>query len=725
MTTTSRPVSGSARRTVRTMCPMNCHPTYCGMVVEVEGDRLVSIRGDKDNPDSHGFLCIRGRSAGEILDNPDRILVPRMRVPGAEYRVPGANDARPRTQHAARSTQHSARGTRHWNDVSWDEALDRIAGAIRAAGPEATAVWAGHGVFVNGLGGQFSARFANMTGAQWWNPSIVCWGLGGFGFSLTGITEVNSMDDMAEHAELIVLWGANLTSQPNSAPRIVAARKRGARVLAIDIRHTEAFEQADETYLIRPGTDAALALAMMHVIIGEGLADRSFVECYTLGFDELAEHVRQFTPEWAEAETGIAAERIRGLAHSFAATRQSMIMAGGSSMHKSGNGWQAARAIACLPALTGSLGAPGAGMGPRHAAQSHGMGMNRIVPPREQGSREQGTGNREQGETEIISEMSTILDALDAGRVKVLILLGTNMLSSFADSNRVARALERMDLVVSFDLFMNETSRGYADIVLPGTSWLEETGFKTTNTHLYLMDQVLPPAGESRPTWWVLDQIATRLGVTEFFPWQSPDGALDAIFDHDATNHATVAALRAGEGHVPLAVSPVAHPEKRFATPSGRVEFVSERAEQLGLPALPVYERPRENGPDAPQAGRYPLVFVQGRAITHFHGFYDHGRALPSLAHADPEPRLWINPADAAVRDLADGAPVRIANDRGEMAASAHVTDRVPPGVVWMHDGWDGINRLTSGARSVPDAAARVFPSGSAAYEARVEVSAV
>jgi anaerobic selenocysteine-containing dehydrogenase len=276
--------------------------------------------------------------------------------------------------------------------------------------------------------------------------------------------------------------------------------------------------------------------------------------------------------------------------------------------------------------------------------------------------------------------------------------------------------------VAGLDLFMNETLADHADVVLPGTAWLEETGFKTTPTHLYLMDQGLSPAGEARPAWWVLAQLAERLGVPDFFPWPSIDGALDAIFDHPATGHVTTHALREGERFAPLAVSPVAYPERQFTSPSGKVEFVSARAAELGLPALPVYERPAENSKDSPLAARFPLVFTQGRTLTHFHGFYNHGRALPSLAHADPEPRLWINPADAAARGLADGAPLRLFNDRGELAASAQVTERVPAGVVWMHDGWAGINRLSSGARTVPDAAARAFPSGQASYEARVEV---
>jgi anaerobic selenocysteine-containing dehydrogenase len=656
------------------------------MVVEIDGDRVVAVHGDPDNPDSRGFLCQRGRAAGEIVDNPRRVLAPLVR---------------------------DRRGGGDWREVSWDQALDRIAASIRSHPPSATAVWAGHGVVVNGVTGQLSARFANLAGAQRWSGAIVCWGLGGLGFSLTGVTEVNSMDDMAEHSELIVLWGANLASQPTTAPRLVAARRRGARVIAIDVRDTEAFAHADETFRVRPGTDAALALAMMHVIIGEGLHDAAFVERHTTGFAELAEHVRRYSPEWAEAETTVPADRIRGLARTFAASRRAMILAGGSSMHKTANSWQAARAISCLPALTGSLGAPGAGMGPRHAAQSHGMGMGSVVARRP----------TPLGDAEIISEMSTMADALDEGRVRTLLLLGTNMLSSFADSARIERALAGVDLVVSFDLFMQETARSCADVVLPGTSWLEETGFKVTNSHLHLMDRALAPRGEARPAWWVLDQLAARLGIDDFFPWDSIDGALDVMFDHDATRHVRTADLRAGSPNVALAVSPVAHPDLRFPTPSGRVELLSARAVELGLPALPVYEPDAESRPGAPGAGRHPLVLTQGRTLTHFHGFYDHGRALPSLAKANAEPVLWINPADAAARSLADGDAVRVANDRGDLAAKAHVTERVPEGVVWMHDGWEGMNRLTSGARTVTDAAATAFPAGSAAYDARVEVT--
>jgi anaerobic selenocysteine-containing dehydrogenase len=302
--------------------------------------------------------------------------------------------------------------------------------------------------------------------------------------------------------------------------------------------------------------------------------------------------------------------------------------------------------------------------------------------------------------------------------IRVLFLLGTDMLSSFADAESVAEGLARTDLVVTHDLFMNDTARRFADVVLPATAWLEELGCKSTNTHLYLMPKILDPAGEARSLTWMLRELACRLDLPDFFPWETDEGPIDAILDHPATGRATVAAMRAEGGIHALNISHVAHPDLAFPTPSRKVEFYSERAESLGLPALPVYA-------PLPASDRYPLSFRQGRTLTQFHGFYDHGQALPTLARLDPEPRLWVSPADAAARGLKDGARIRIFNDRGEFRARAHVTDRVPPGTVWMRDGWTGLNRLTSGAPVIPDEAVDTFDfsGGQAAFDATVEVA--
>ena len=445
-------MSNSTERTERTMCPMNCHPTLCGMRATVEENRLLRVEGDKKNPDSAGFLCVRGLASREIMDNPARLLQPRMR---------------------------DKRGSDDWYEVSWDQALTRIVEGMNEVGREQVALWLGHGALANDFGVfanmYLALRFANMYGCQWWDPSMICWGLGGFGIGLTGAMEINTKEDMSAHADLIVQWGSNHASQPNTARHIAAAKKRGAKVVAIDVRVSDACRSAHEHFVVRPGTDAAMALAMIQVIIGEELHDEEFVANHTVGFEALRNHVRAFTPEWAAPICGVDAERIAAFARSYAATERAMILIGGASMHKDRNGWQAARAISCLPPLTGKLGKPGTGFGARHAGQPHGQGFANIL----------NFAARPPGDY-VTTQMSAILEAIETGRVRTMLVFGSNMVSSFADASRIRSGMANMDLVVGHDLFMNETTRRYADIVLPGTTWLEDLGVKGTATHLYL-----------------------------------------------------------------------------------------------------------------------------------------------------------------------------------------------------------------------------------------------
>jgi anaerobic selenocysteine-containing dehydrogenase len=675
-------------KTVRTMCPMNCHPTLCGMLVDVDGERVVGVRGDPDNPDSRGFLCVRGQAAREVIDNPGRLLYPLVRD----------------------------RREDPFRRATWGEALERVALALAADPPQATAIWPGHGTFTTNYGtrvsAQLFARFANFHGSQFFNPTMICWGLGAFGLALTGMQEVHTKEDMGEHSALILLWGANFTSQPNTARYLNAARARGARVVAIDVRRTEATAKADTVLLLRPGTDAALALALMHVICSEQLVDAAFVGKHTVGFTALAEHVRRFSPQWGASVTGVSAEDIVALAHLYAGTKPAMIVLGGSSMHKGDNSWQASRAIACLPAITGNVGVPGAGFGPRHGASAHGRGLASVMEP-----------ERRQPGTALPNQMATVLDAMSDGRITNILLMGTNMLSSFADTARVAEGLRRTRLVVSYDLFLNDTARRFADVVLPATSWLEELGCKAAFTHLYLMEPVLPPAGETRPVTWLMRELATRLGLDGFFPWESDEALLDAILDHPATGHATVRSLRSQGGIGELRISHVANPTLQFDTPSRRIEFFSEDALRMGLPALPDWREIRRHETDE----RYPLTLTQGRTLAHFHSFYNNGRELPTLARREPVPKLWISNADAVARGLTEGAAIHVHNSRGEFMARAHVTDRIPAGTVWLRDGWPGLNSLTDSASVLPDAAADrfAFSAGQSSFNARVEVSAV
>ncbi|MEM7252325.1 MAG: molybdopterin-dependent oxidoreductase [Pseudomonadota bacterium] len=670
------------RRTVRTMCPMNCHPTLCGMQVTLDHDTVVDISGDPENPDSQGFLCLRGRTAKEILDNPRRLLYPQIRVD---------------------------RSSNEWRQISWNDALAHIATRLRNVAPEAFGIWLGHGDLATNygtrLGGLLSRRFAHLYGANWWHPAMVCWGLGGFGLGLTGVLDVNTKEDLGAHADLVILWGASVASQPNTLPHLRRARARGAKTIAIDVRENETTARADDVLLLKPRSDAALALSLMHVLIERGLIDATFIAEHTIGFDALKTHVAQFTPEWGSRQTGLPAERIVWLAEQYGSTPRAMIVLGGSSMHKHEHGWMGPRAIACLPALTGKLGRPGTGFGPRHGANPSGVSLNTLVPD-----------TKDQCADRIPDQMPAMLEAFGRGDINVLLMSGTNMMSSFADTNTLAEGLEQIDLIVCHDLFENDTIRAFADVVLPGTAWLEQLGCKMTNTHLYLMDQFLPPPGETHSLSGLLRDLAGRLSVDDFFPWENDAGLIDAVLAHPSLDGASVERLREAEGILPLPISHHAYPNRAFPTPSGKIEFVSNQARQLGCSALPDF------APDT--HSDYPLRLTYGRTLTHFHGFYDHGDALPTLRKRRERPTLWISERDADDRGIRHGDRIAIHNARGEFGAVARVTEQIGPGVVWIRDGWFGLNALSSSQRAIPDCATTLFPfgTGQAAYHADVDV---
>jgi anaerobic selenocysteine-containing dehydrogenase len=313
--------------------------------------------------------------------------------------------------------------------------------------------------------------------------------------------------------------------------------------------------------------------------------------------------------------------------------------------------------------------------------------------------------------------------ALRDGCIHNLLLMGTNMSSSFADSGAVAEGLARTRLVVSYDLFLNDTARRFADVVLPSTAWLEELGCKMTHTHLYLMEPALPPAGEARSLNWLIKELAERLNLDGFYPWGTEEALVDAILDHPCTGHATVASLRERDGIGALNISHVAYPTLDFDTPSRKIEFYSARAEALGLIPLPTFAGPAPI--DAATAKAYPLALTQGRTLTHFHSFYNNGSELPTLARREREPQLWLAPVDARARRIEDGAAIRVFNARGSLSARAHVTERMSQGAVWVRDGWIGLNQLTGGSAVLPDHAVDIFTfsAGQSSFDAWVEVA--
>ncbi|NJN18603.1 MAG: molybdopterin-dependent oxidoreductase, partial [Oscillochloris sp.] len=438
------------------------------MRVTVADGRVAAVDGDPENPDSRGFLCVRGRAAVEIRDNPNRLHTPLRRV--------------------------GPRGTNAWEAISWDSAMSEIAARIATVPRDRSGIWFGHGSGVNGANRPLLMRFGHLSGMQVWNPAMVCWALGGYGLGLTGVLECNTKEDMADHSRTIVLWGANLASQPTTAPHLVVARRRGARVIVIDVRRSEAARHADEVLLIKPGSDAALALALAQVIVAEGLHDRAFIAAHTLGFAEFEQHLAAHTPEWAAPITGLEPEAIRRLARTYASAVPAMIVLGGSSIFKHRQGWEPARAIACLPALTGQLGRPGTGFTFGYGS-INGVGNPRLDLPVPQLN----TGRNPTGLYIPVARVTDMLEtpggvceyngrAITYPDTRMIYWAGGNPFHHHQDLNRLLRAWARAETIVVHEPWWTTLAR-HADIVLPATTTLErnDIGASSRDRHVMAM----------------------------------------------------------------------------------------------------------------------------------------------------------------------------------------------------------------------------------------------
>lgn len=670
------------------MCPMNCHPTYCGMKVSKDDQNQITITSNPDHPESKGFLCQRGRNVHEINDHPSRLLVPQRR-----------NN---------RSSE--------WIHTTWETVFGLLADKFKQ--PERIAVWMGHGAVVSDLNRPLLFHFAHTLGIRVWNPAVVCWAAGAYGLAATGIVETNTKEDVAANSDFILLWGWNPVSQPTTAPFIVEAKKRGAKVIAIDCRLSEAKQIADQMIMINPDSDAALALAMCHVMIRDGYINREFIEKNTIGFEEFTASVQSFTPEWASTITGVSANDIAELARQYALSPASVILMGASSMFKGQNGWYASRAIACLPALTGQVGKPGTGFGPRHRGFVKALDYAAItphIPPK----------------NEVSSHMEEIIKTLESGEIDTLFLFGTNLLSSFADAKRVEAALVNVHCIIAHDIVINQTMKKVADIVLPGTTWIEELGIKSTDTYVYLMDQIREPTGEARSISFILSDLASRLDQPDAAPFQTQEEAINMLLKGLGSD-ITVTTLRENGGQWSRKAEPVGHSNLVFHTPSKKIEFVSDLLTTLGLPSLPI---PQFDSNDTMKEKEpYPLILRTGRSGTAFHSFYDEGRMLSKVHQREPIAVVWVNTHDANARGIDDGVDVEIYNQKSVFPAKAYVSEAVVKGVLWMRDGWFGINHLTEEKSPIPPHASegllpiqmpggrKQIPGGQSSYIAMVNV---
>jgi len=646
---------------IKGVCPHNC-PDTCGWVVTLDAARTpVKIQGDADHPYTQGWLCAKVNRYLEFVLHPDRLRHPLRRV--------------------------GAKGEGRFERISWAEALAEITGRWQALiaehGPEAILPYSYSGTLGAVQCQVANTRFWTRMGASGLDRTI-CSVAGTEALRVTVGGSYGADPESVVHSRLVLLWGTNPAStHPHFIPWLDEARRRGARVVLVDPHRTLTAQRADLHLAPRPGSDGALAMAMMHVLFAEGLVDEAWAREHTVGLEALRERVREWTPGRAAEATGIPAEQITALAHEYGTTRPSLIRCS-MGLQRHSNGGETIRALACLPALTGDYGKPGGGL--LYSTGGYWSWPAAATCPPELAQ------NSPSPEPRVLNMNRLGAALLEAEPpVRSLYVFNSNPAAVAPNSRRVLAGLSRPDLfTVVHELFLTDTAR-YADLVLPATSQFEHWDLHKAYGHLYvsLNRPAMAPLDEAKSNWEVFQLLAERMGYTEPAFRQSAEEIIQAILEQGGPMAEGVTwerLLREGTCrlNVPRPVVPFA--DGRFRTPSGKVELLSQQLADAGQDPLPAWTPDAESREGNPErARRYPLQMVS--AASHY--FLNSSFAnVPSLRKRHGGPTLEIHPEDAAVRRIRDADWVEIANDRGSFVARASVGETVRPGTVFTPTLW-------------------------------------
>lgn len=670
MTATIEPTPTSRSLTVLGACPHDC-PDTCAMVVTVEDGVATSVAGNKDMPYTNGGLCVKVDNYLDRVYSPQRVLHPMRRT--------------------------GPKGSGQFEQITWDEAIAEIADRYRTIiaehGAEAIMPcnYLGTQGILQGLnvGDPFFNRLGATVAERTYCDSGAC-----TAYILTMGDTAGVDPEAFVHSKFILIWAANIMSTNlHLWPYIAEAKKRGAKVVVVDPVRTRTAKAADWHIPIRPGTDGALAMAMMHVIINEGLTDDEYVADHTVGIAELTERVQQYTPEWASQETGIPVEDIYTLAREYATTQPSVIRIGVAVERHAGGG-QTVRALASLPALTGAWRNPGGGI-LQLPLWAFPVNWPAFMHPELQTP-----GTR-------VVNLYQLGEALTGGLeldppIKGLFVYNSNPVVVCPDQERMVEGLKREDLfTVVSEQFMTDTA-DYADIVLPATTQLEQTDVMFSWGHLYVTynNPSIEPIGEAVPNTELFRRLAAAMGFDEPCFTRTDDDMVAEAFDWSAPAMAgiTVESLKQNgfqRLNVPPADQYAPHANGGFPTPSGKVEFYSSGAaggnfvaplfrqgsndHQSGEPVdpLPHYIAPRE-GRDSELAARYPLSMLSPKSHAFINSSYGN---LDFHRKVQKEPMLLLNPEDAEERGITTGMTVRVFNDRGAFTVMAKVDPSTMPGV--------------------------------------------
>jgi anaerobic selenocysteine-containing dehydrogenase len=648
---------------VRGACPHDC-PDTCAMLVTVESGRAVRVSGDPEHPFTRGFLCAKVNRYVERTYHEDRLLHPMRRA--------------------------GPKGSGNFVRISWDEALDEIAARLNeirrsSGGPQAILPYSYAGTMGIVQGSSIDRRFFHAIGASKLDRTI-CSMAGTVGMRMTLGANVGADPEGIPHSDLVLLWGTNtLTSNPHLWPFVLEARSRGATVVAIDPIRTRTAAQCDEWIALRPGTDAALALGMMNVLLERELQDDDYIARHTIGFAELRERAREYPPERVARITGIAPETIVSLGERYGRAKAAFIRVNYGLQRHAGGG-MAVRTISCLPALTGHWRRAGGGV---QLSSSANFAFNNAAVQRPDLSPPVRTINMIR-----LGEALTTGDAGVGGPpVRALVVYNSNPAAVAPDRNAVLDGLRREDLfTVVLEHFQTDTA-DYADIVLPATTQLEHWDVHLSYGHHYvtLNRPSIEPLGESLPNTEIFRRLARRMGLDD--PCLSDDDptlirqALDSPSDKLA-GVSLDALMERGWLRLNLPTPYLPYADGHFFTPSGKCEFHSARLLDMGLDPVPTFTPPYEF-PDAVPAlaERYPLTLISSPAHQFLNSTFVNVGALRRGAR---EPECILHSLDAERRGIAAGARVVVHNDRGAFTAVARVEDSLRPGVVWAPSIWWG-----------------------------------
>jgi anaerobic selenocysteine-containing dehydrogenase len=646
---------------VRGACPHDC-PDTCATLITVEDGRATRIAGDAEHPVTQGFLCAKVNRYIERTYHPERLRAPLRRV--------------------------GPKGAGRFAEISWDEALDEIASRLgdvarSADGPQAILPYSYAGTMGLVQGSSMDRRFFHLLGASRLDRTI-CSMAGTVGMRMTVGANAGADSEGVPDSDFVLLWGTNtLTANPHLWPFVLHARERGAPIICIDPIRTRTAQQCDEWIPIRPGTDAALALGMMHVLFERGLEDREYLERYTLGHEQLRERAADWTPERTSHVTGLPVETIVSLAERYGRARAAFIRINYGLQRHAGGG-MAVRSIACLPAITGHWRRAGGGV---QLSTSANFEFDRAALERPDLGPRTRTIN--------MIRLGEALSRDDAGvggpPVRALVVYNSNPAAVAPERNVVLRGLAREDLfTVVLEHFRTDTT-DWADIVLPATTQLEHWDVHLAYGHHYvsLNRPSIAPEGQAKPNSEIFRLIAARMGLDHPCLRDDDLALIGQALSSSSPKLGGVtleALLEHGWVRLNLPTPYLPYAEGAFPTPSGKCELYSARLAEMGLDPLPTYTPPYESPERDPElVKRYPLTLISSPAHTFLNSTFVN---IASLRRQAREPEVLLHPADAERRGIAAGMRVTVRNDRGAFLATARVEPAIREGVAWAPSIW-------------------------------------